>query len=222
MLTDYSRFDRRTLLAITLCMVTFLSAAATADDSESQPPEPTDYELMRLFVETFQQVESNYVRDIDRRELMGAAINGMLKHLGQYSDFIPPKDFHRFSQMVEQEFGGIGITVNMRSGRLVVVSPLPGTPAHRAGIRAGDIITEVEGQSTEGISLNGAVKKLQGPVGRPVTVKVFHPGEAAQPREVKMVRQLIKAPTVRGDRYSADGQWIFTLKDQPDIGYIRL
>ncbi|MEQ9409229.1 MAG: S41 family peptidase [Fuerstiella sp.] len=185
-------------------------------------PKPTDYELMSLFVETYQQVESNYVRDIDRRELVEAAIQGMLKHLDQYSSFIPPQDVRRFNQMVEQEFGGIGITVNMRSGQLVVVSPLPGTPAHRAGIRAGDIIVEVEGEATDGISLSDAVNKLQGPVGRPVTVKVVHLGEDSEPKEIRLVRQLIKAPTVRGERYDENDEWDFMLEGQPPIGYVRL
>ena len=204
-----------------------LSLAATdsgsfADDAKANANEPTDYELMRLFVDTFQQVESNYVREVDRRKLLEAAIDGMLGHLDQYSTYIPPQEVRRFNQAIEQEFGGIGITVNMRNGRLLVVSPLPDTPAYRAGIRAGDIIVEVEGKKTDGITLNGAVRKLQGPVGRPVTVKVIHPGESSDPREITMTRQLIKAPTVRGDRYGKDGEWLYTLENEPDLGYVRL
>lgn len=193
---------------------------AAARDAAAKERE--DYELMALFVETFQQVEANYVRDVDRRELMEAAIRGMLGHLDQYSSFIPPRDVRRFNQMVEQEFGGIGITVNMRNGRLIVVSPLPGTPAYRAGIRAGDVIVEVEGQTTEGMSLNDAVRHLQGPVGRPVTIRVVHPGPDSRPEEIHLVRQLIKAPTVRGDRYDENDEWEFMLEGEPRIGYVRL
>lgn len=193
-----------------------------SDDAESKNSEISDYELMKLFVETFQQVESNYVRDVDRRELMEAAIHGMLHHLDQYSSYIPPREVRRFNQMVEQEFGGIGITVNLRAGRLIVISPLAGTPAYRGGLRAGDVIVEVDGESTEGITLNEAVGKLQGPVGRPVNVKVIHRGEDPEPEDITLVRELIKAPTVRGDRYNDDAQWEFTLEDNPDIGYVRL
>lgn len=199
-----------------------LSADEPANADESARKEREQYELMELFVETFQQVEANYVRDIDSRELMEAAIQGMLRHLDQYSSFIPPGDVRRFNQMVEQEFGGIGITVNMRNSQLIVVSPLPGTPAYRAGIRAGDIIVEVEGESTDGISLNDAVRKLQGPVGRPVTVKILRRGGDSEPEEIKMVRQLIKAPTVRGVRYTEQAEWEFMLETEPRIGYVRL
>lgn len=196
------------------------SNASVADDADDKRRE--DYELMALFVETFQQIESNYVRDVDRRELMEAAIQGMLGHLDQYSSFIPPRHVRQFDQMVEQEFGGIGITVNMRNKQLVVVSPLPGTPAHKAGVRAGDVIVEVDGESTKGMNLNDAVRLLQGPVGRPVTVKVTHADDDSTTEELKLVRQLIKAPTVRGDHYRPTGEWDFWLENEPKIGFIRL
>ena len=190
------------------------------------PPSPQlhaedDYELMKLFAETFQQVEANYVRDVDRRELMEAAIQGMLHHLDQYSSFIPPQSVNRFNQMVEQEFGGIGITLSYRGGQLIVVSPLPDTPAYRAGIRAGDVIAEIEGESTDGVTLAEAVKKLQGPVGRPVAVTVARHNEP-DTREFKMVRQLIKAPTVRGHHYDENDAWEYLLEGEQKIGYLRL
>jgi carboxyl-terminal processing protease len=201
------------------CLVTFASSVAEDEGGN----ERERYELLELFAETFQQIDSNYVRDVDRRELMEAAIQGMLRHLDQYSSFIPPPDVRRFTQIVEQEFGGIGITVNSPGpGRLIVVSPLPGTPAYRAGVRAGDLIVEVEGESTENLSLSDAVKKLQGPVGRPVVIKVVHPGEDSEPKEIRLVRQVIKAPTVLGDRYSDKDEWDFMYDDEKKIGYIRL
>ncbi|GAB5442060.1 MAG: S41 family peptidase [Fuerstiella sp.] len=198
------------------------NANADAEAKADSKPPLSDYELMKLFVETYQQVDRNYVRDVDRRELVEAAIQGMLQRLDQYSSYIPPAGVSRFNQMVEQEFGGIGITVNLRGGQLLVVSPLPGTPAYRGGIRAGDVITEVDGEPTEGVTLNEAVQKLQGPIGRPVTVTVVQPGSEEEPRTIRLVRQLIKAPTVRGDRYLPDGSWSFQLEDHPDIGYVRL
>ena len=206
------------------CLAATGLVAATPVRALDEPDNDRErYELMQLFAETFQQIESNYVRDVDRRELMESAIQGMLRHLDQYSSFIPPPDVRHFNQMVEQEFGGIGITVNSPSpGRLIVISPLPGTPAYRAGIRAGDLIVEVEGESTEALSLTDAVKKLQGPVGRPVVIKVVHPGESSAPEEVRLVRELIKAPTVLGDRYSDKDEWEFMYDDEKKIGYIRL
>lgn len=213
---------RSTVLSSVLVVVLMVPAGLCADDPVADALPVSDYELMKLFVETYQQVDRNYVRDVDRRELIEAAIQGMLQRLDQYSSYIPPEGVNRFNQMVEQEFGGIGITVNLRTGQLVVVSPLPGTPAYRGGIRAGDVITEVDGAPTEGITLNEAVQKLQGPVGRPVNVTVMRPGSDEEPRTIRLVRQLIKAPTVRGDRYRADGSWSFQLEEHPDVGYIRL
>lgn len=217
------RSDRRvSVLSAVILTAIMLVQPVRGDDKSAADDTPTDYELMRLFVETFQQVEANYVREVDRRELMEAAIQGMLHHLDQYSSFIPPREVRRFNQMVEQEFGGIGITVNQRAGKLVVISPLAGTPAWHGGIRAGDVIAAVDGDSTEGWSLNEAVGRLQGPVGRPVKVTVIHPGANPKREEIELVRELIKAPTVRGDRYNENAEWEFTLADHDDIGYLRL
>ncbi|MFY9253304.1 MAG: S41 family peptidase [Fuerstiella sp.] len=196
--------------------------ATNGDAANAAAKERDQYELMKLFVETFQQIENNYVKEIDRRQLMESAIRGMLSDLDQYSNFIPPREVGRFNQMVEQEFGGIGITVNVRGGQLIVVSPLPGTPAYRAGIRAGDAIVEVEGEPTEGYSLSDAIQKLQGPVGRPVKLAVQHVGDESGPVSMEIVRELIKAPTVRGERYDKDDQWDYMLQTEPNIGYIRM
>ena len=104
---------------------------------------------------------------------------------------------------------------------MTVASPLPGTPAYRAGIRSGDVILEVEGESTQQLKLSGAVRKLQGPAGRPVKISVLHPG-ADEPEELTLIRELIKSPTVRGDHYLDDAQWEFMLPGEPRIGYIRV
>ena len=198
----------------------FLASGAIADEDAEKRRE--QYELMKLFVETFDQIENNYVQDVDRRALMDAAIQGMVQHLDQYSTYIPPSDLRRFDQVMEQEFGGIGISVNVRNGRLTVVSPLPGTPAYRAGIRAGDVIVEVEGSTTEEIGLNDAVKLLQGPAGRPVTLKVVHPGENQDPEEMSIVREVIQVPTVLGDTYNSENQWEYMYDDEKKVGYIRV
>lgn len=216
MLSNPSRYFH----LFTFLLLTTVSTTTIAEEKPASE-ELSDYELMSVFVEAFEQIESNYVRDVDRRELVEAAVKGMVSQLDQYSSFIPPRRVSQFNQMVDQEFGGIGIQVNNLGGRLVVVSPLPGTPAHRAGIQSGDVIVEVEGKSVRGISLTDAVGLLQGPVGRPVTVKVVHPGEQ-EPVEMKLVRQLIKAPTVRGDHYRDDATWDFMMPGEPRVGLIRI
>lgn len=211
-------FSHSILLTVLFCVT--LPGTLRAEE-ETTAKELSDYELMSIFVEAFEQIETNYVRDVDRRELLEAAVNGMVSHLDQYSNFIPPRRVSQFNQMVEQEFGGIGIQVNRLNDRLIVVSPIPGTPAHRAGIQSGDIIVEVEGTPIRGVTMSRAVELMQGPVGRPVTIKILHPG-AKKPEEMTLVRQLIKAPTVRGDRYRDDASWEFMLPGEPRIGLIRI
>lgn len=213
---------RRSLFSGLVCLlVVSVSANQATAFEEDRAKERDQYELMKLFVETFQQIESNYVKEVDQRKLMEAAIKGMLTELDQYSSFIPPRSVRQFTQMVEQEFGGIGVTVNIRNRQIVVVSPLPGTPAHKAGVRAGDVIVAVEGLPTKGMRLSDAIQKLQGPVGRPVSITIVHAGET-EPVEKKLVRELIKAPTVRGERYTEDDSWDFMLKSEPRIGYVRM
>jgi carboxyl-terminal processing protease len=138
------------ILAATVFMATV--ARAEESDKKDTPPKDDYYTLMKVFVDTFQQVERNYVKDVDRRELLQAAIEGMMSKLDPYSSYISPEEMAQFSETVDQEFGGIGIHIypDERTHRLMVVSPLPGTPAYRAGMLAGDAILEIDGKSTEG------------------------------------------------------------------------
>jgi carboxyl-terminal processing protease len=192
--------------------------------TQSADQERDDYELMRVFVDTFEQIERNYVKDVNRRELMEAAIQGMVAKLDPYSSYISPDDLARFNQMVDQEFGGIGIHVSVPEStkRLTVVSPLPGTPAYKAGVRAGDVILEIEGESTEGFTIESAVKLLKGKPGEPVEIKVKHDDAEETEEEITVVRAVIQVPTVLGDRYNSDGSWNFVVDEKHKIGYIRL
>ena len=148
-----------------------LSAPLMAADNDVKDEDY--YELLKTFAETFEQIERNYVIDVDRKELMEAAIGGMLQKLDRYSNYIPPEQIEAFNEGLQQEFGGIGIQVDIdkESGRLLVISPLPGTPAFRGGVKAGDLIMEIEGKSTEGFAIRDAQNILKG-----------RPGEAASSR----------------------------------------
>ncbi|MFK7818905.1 MAG: S41 family peptidase [Planctomycetaceae bacterium] len=183
-----------------------------------------NYELMRMFAETFEQIDQNYVKDLDRRELVEAAIEGMLQRLDPYSTYIPRTAMDRFNQSVEQEYGGIGIQVNVdRFGRLVVFTPLPGGPAFFAGVQAGDIIMKIDGESTEGLGMAGAISKLKGPRGGEVVITVKRGNaDADTPLEdITLVRDIVQLDTVRGDVF-VDGKWDFMLDKDQKIGYLRL
>lgn len=211
----------RSLLAGLCCLVlAHCSVSLRADDESDDRRE--QYELMRLFVESFQQIESNYVTEVNRRELIEAAIEGMIRHLDQYSTYIPPANTDQFTQAVEQEFGGIGVHVEPGGPRLVVMSPLLGSPASKAGLRSGDVILEVDGVSLDGVSRGDAIKMIQGPSGRPVRLKILHVGEDQEPVEVTVVREVIQIPTVYGFHVKANKQWNFMYSEEEKIGYVHL
>jgi carboxyl-terminal processing protease len=180
-----------------------------------------DYELQRILVDTLDQVQRNYVREVSRRKLVEAAIKGILSELDPYSAYISPEEMDRFRTTVESEFGGIGIQITDEDGPLRVHSPLVGTPAYRAGLMAGDQIVEIEGQSTRGMSRDEAVRRLKGKAGTSVTLTVIHSGKAAK-EKVTLTRELIHIDTVLGDRRKPNDQWEFMLDPQKGIGYVRL
>ena len=204
------------------------SSALQAADEEKKPQSPPSkeeeyFELMRLLADTFDQVERNYVKEVDRRVLVEAAMRGIMGELDPYSNYISPEDKARFDAIVEQEFGGIGIQVAIdpQSRRLTVMTPLAGTPAYKAGIRAGDTIMEIEGKSTEGVTLDQAVKLLKGKAGQAVTISIQHTGSTAV-EKLTMVRAVIHVSTVLGDVHKADDAWNFMYDNEKKIGYIRL
>ncbi|MFO0868891.1 MAG: S41 family peptidase [Pirellulales bacterium] len=180
-----------------------------------------ELELLQLFVDTLDQVQRNYVKDISRRELYEAAIRGLLTKLDQHSSYIPPDDIESFKGSVESEFGGIGIQVSLEGGRLIVISPLVGTPAYRAGIQAGDWISEINGQTTRDITLDEAVKRMKGKIGTTVRVTVVHARDGKS-EALTLAREVVRVETVLGDRRRADDSWDFLLDHERKIGYIRL
>jgi carboxyl-terminal processing protease len=204
------------LFATAIGMLPALSAA-----EEVKKPTDDDYELYQIFADTLDQVERNYVKDVSRRELMEAAIHGVLNKLDPYSNYISPEDIGRFKSSVENQFGGIGIQIGMENGLLKVISPLIGTPAYRAGLESGDIIVEIEGKPTDGIQIDEAVKRLKGEAGTKVTLSVRHLGSPAK-ETLTLTRELVHVETVLSDRRKADDSWDFMLDHDKHIGYVRI
>ncbi|PQO27547.1 S41 family peptidase [Blastopirellula marina] len=216
------------VLIATLGASNFLSAAEVAKSESPTDPENVyanvdeEYvELIQLFADTLDQVDRNYVKDVDRRALMEAAIRGVISKLDPYSNYIAPEDLERFKTGVDSEFGGIGIQVSTRDGHLVVTSPLFGTPAYAAGIIAGDRITHIEGEETKGLSIDDAIKKLKGPVGTEVTMTVYHPSTFTS-EKVSVRREMVQIETVMGDERLEGGNWDYMFDHADKIGYVRV
>ncbi len=204
---------------------------AVADDQAEAAPQLTEdeeyYELMQVFVDTFEQIDRNYVNEIDRRDLMEAAIRGMIARLDPYSDYISPDELDQFTEAIEQEFGGVGIQVQFDpvERNIEIMSPLPGSPAYRAGLRPGDRILSVEGRAvsdfTIGEEIETAISILKGEPGVTVTVSVRRVG-SEQVEDIALTREIIQLDTVLGDARNEDGTWDFMLDEERKIGYIRL
>jgi carboxyl-terminal processing protease len=186
-------------------------------------PKDEMMELYGLFVDAVEQVESHYVRPVDRRELLESALKGMLQNLDPHSAFINTSEWKQFKKQIEGRFGGIGIQVGMDSdvNRLKVIAPMVGTPAYEAGILAGDLIMEIDGHSTEGMIPDKAVEVLVGRPGTPVTLSVLHEGDD-KIEKITMNRAIIDVPSVLGDGRKADDNWDFMYDKDNKIGYVRI
>lgn len=195
--------------------------AATAAAEEKAKRDQEELELLRLLVDTLDQVERNYVKDVSRRELYEAAIRGLLTKLDQHSNYIPPSELESFRGSVESEFGGIGIQVTIEGGRLIVISPIVGTPAYRAGIQAGDWISAIDGKSTREITIDEAVKRMKGRLGTKVQVTVVH-ARNGESETLSIERDTVRVETVLGDRRKSDDSWDYFLDRDKKIGYLRI
>lgn len=179
------------------------AALAAADDNT-----PDTYELLDLFGEAFERIRNDYVEEVSDEELLEAAIQGMLRNLDPHSTFLNQKNFKNIRQQTRGEFGGLGIEVTMdETGFVRVVAPIDDTPAFRAGIQAGDLIIELDGESVQGLNLGQAVEKMRGEVGSDIILTIVR-GEK-EPFEATVTRDRIK---IRSVRQRLEG----------DVGYLRI
>ena len=154
------------------------------------------YEQLDLFGDIFERIRVQYVEEVDEKELIEAAINGMLTSLDPHSSYLSPDNAAAMRVQTRGEFGGLGIEVTQEEGFVKVVSPIDGTPADEAGIEAGDFITHVDGESVLGLTLDKAVDLMRGPVGSEIVITVVREGEA-EPFDVSIIRDTIKLTAVR-------------------------
>jgi carboxyl-terminal processing protease len=190
------------------------------------PGHNQDYEGLSLLIDTLQHVEQSYVHDLspeERRKFMESAINGGLQSLDLHSGYINPREYKQFMKASEGSFGGVGIqlTMNRESKRLTVISPIVGTPAYKAGIKPGDEIDKINGESTQGMTQDDAVEKIQGPPGSQVTLTIRH-RNSEKLHDVTLTRTIIEVDSVLGDQRDENQHWNFLLDKENRIGYIRL
>ena len=176
-----------------------------------------------LLANAIGEINKTFVRPVDSRTLFEGAMDGMVRQLDPYSDYIDPKELSEFKEDLDQKFGGIGIVVelNRETNRLTVLSPLPDTPAFEAGMRAGDQILAIDGKSTEGFQIRDAVDLMRGEPGTSLIVTILHTG-ADEPIDMELDRAIIPIASVLGDVRNSDGTWQFTMESHPRIGLIRL
>ena len=147
--------------------------AATGSGSAESPL----YEDLDLFGSVFEQVRRQYVEEVDDKTLIEAAINGMLTSLDPHSGFVAATDYEDLQTQTRGSFGGLGIEVGQEDGLVKVISPIDDTPAAEAGVKAGDYITHVNGESLMGLNLDEAVEKMRGPVGSEIKITILREGE---------------------------------------------
>lgn len=177
--------------------------------SSAEEQDTEIYETLSMFADVFERVRRNYVEEVDDKELIEAAVRGMLASLDPHSGYMGPEDFRENQVQTRGEYGGVGMEVTMENGVLRVIAPMDGTPAARAGMEAGDYITHADGETIVGMSLTEGVRLLRGPVDSAVTITVVRKGEE-RPFDVVLMREIISINAVRHET------------ERGSIGYLRL
>ena len=175
--------------------------------SASAPPRAATYRMLGLFGDVLNTVENQYVTEVDDTKLIQSAIDGMLTSLDPHSGYLNPEDFDDMRDQSRGEYGGLGLEVTSEDGVVKVISPMDGTPAARAGIKAGDYITSVNGESVLGMSVTEAVKQMRGRPGEAVSLTIAR--EKVDSFDVKLVREVIKPKSA-------------TARMEGDYGLLRL
>ena len=179
------------------------------DGASARAAAADTYRQLSLFGDVFERVRADYVEKPDDAKLVESAINGMLAGLDPHSSYMDSKSFRDMQVQTRGEFGGLGIEVTMEEGLIKVVAPIDETPAHKAGVMANDIITHLDEEPVQGLTLNQAVEKMRGPVNTKIKLKIMRKG-AEKPVEVSITRDIIRVRSVRS-RMEGD-----------DVGFIRV
>lgn len=175
----------------------------------AQRSDPLPLKQLQQFANVFSAIKNSYVEPMSDTKLIDDAIKGMFSDLDPHSAYLDPEAFKEMEALTQGGFGGLGIEIGVEDGMPKIIAPIEDTPAERAGVLAGDLITHIDGKATKGMQLNDAVKMMRGEPGTPVVLTIRREGQD-KPLVVKIVRDLIKVRSVRGERLPGD------------IGYVRI
>ena len=207
---------RSGLLAASIATLVLFSLRQDVGAAASNSTET--YKQLNLFGEVFERVRAEYVDDVSDDSLVESAINGMLTSLDPHSNYLNTKNFNDMKVQTRGEFGGLGIEVSMENGLVKVVSPIDDTPAARAGLKPGDLITHLDGDPVQGMTLPEAVEKMRGPVSSEIKLTIRREGR--EPFDVKLIRATIKIQSVRSHLEGDNIAYIriTTFNEQTDVG----
>ncbi len=210
------------LLVLSIMFTPMMADAAKKKKKEEPVVHLTDsqiYEELKKLALVFEVARENFVEEADEKKMLEAAMNGMLGALDPHSSYLSADDFKEFSEKSHGEFGGLGIQITSDRGAVRVISPIDDTPADKAGIKAGDYITHIDGEQVFDLTLNQAVKKMKGRPGTKVKLTVI--SDDGEPKEMTLKRAIIKVESVKSsEKMLADADP--EDKETPRVGYIRI
>lgn len=202
------------LLICALCCPQLACAATNAPTSPStdaakaaRDSAAAKMDALKRFSQVLNLVERNYVKDVTQADLVNGAVKGMLQGLDPHSTFMDTEEYKEMQETTSGEFFGVGIEISMENGQVIVVTPIEDTPAFRAGLKSGDVILSIDGQSTQELSLQEVVSRIRGPKGTEVELGILH-SESKTPQNVRIVRDAIPLVSVKSKKLEDGFYWV--------------
>ena len=195
------------LLFVSILPLSFLSDWACAKKTPTVEENGDKYASLRRFSQVLDLVGHHYVKDVTQKELINGALKGMLQGLDPHSTFMSEEEYKEMQETTSGEFFGVGIEISMENNQVIVVAPIEDTPAFRAGLKAGDIIMTIDGQSTQELSLQDVVSRIRGPKGSEVELTIMH-NDDKTPQTVRIVRDAIPLISVKTKKLEDGYYWV--------------
>ena len=189
-------FKRYSIIVMLVLTIGLSGVIVSRWSTDTIGAEEGPYNKLKIFTEVMSLVKKNYVEEVDNDTLIDGAIKGMLTNLDPHSSYLTPDMFREMQIDTRGEFGGLGIQIGVKDGVLTIIAPIEDTPAYRAGVKAGDKIMKIDGESTKDMSLQDAVNKMRGKKGTPVTITVFREG-VKENIDFTIVRDIIQLKSIK-------------------------